>query len=148
VLVSSSPVGPGFWVGGSSGGFDDPAEEQALELVAGQRDKPGRWGCGGVFGGGQDGKALVKAAAARTRAALDAAIAAALDAVTAADVAGWFSLTPATSTDKLPENRCQKSDCRWLSRVGPSQVGGGMMRRMVSSGWAESWTPASWKAAR
>jgi transposase len=35
-------------------------------------------------------KALVKAAAARTRAALDAAIAAALDAVTAADVAGWF----------------------------------------------------------
>jgi transposase len=36
-------------------------------------------------------KALVKAAAARTRAALDAAIAAALEAVTAADVAGWFS---------------------------------------------------------
>jgi transposase len=36
-------------------------------------------------------KALVKAAAARTRAALDAAIAAALNAVTAADVVGWFS---------------------------------------------------------
>jgi transposase len=36
-------------------------------------------------------KTLVKAAAARTRAALDAAIAAALGAVTAADVAGWFS---------------------------------------------------------
>ena len=36
-------------------------------------------------------KALVKAAAARTRAALDAAIAAALDLVTAADIAGWFS---------------------------------------------------------
>ena len=36
-------------------------------------------------------KALVKAAAARTRAALDTAIAAALDAVTAADVAGWFA---------------------------------------------------------
>jgi transposase len=36
-------------------------------------------------------KALVTAAAARTRAALDAAIAAALNAVTAADVAGWFS---------------------------------------------------------
>jgi transposase len=36
-------------------------------------------------------KALVKAAAARTRAALDAAIAAALNAVTAADVAGWFA---------------------------------------------------------
>jgi transposase len=36
-------------------------------------------------------KTLVKAAAARTRAALDAAIAAALDAVTAADVAGWFA---------------------------------------------------------
>ena len=36
-------------------------------------------------------KELVKAAAARTRAALDAAIAAALAAVTAADVAGWFS---------------------------------------------------------
>jgi transposase len=35
-------------------------------------------------------KALIKAAAARTRAALDAAIAAALNAVTAADVAGWF----------------------------------------------------------
>ncbi len=36
-------------------------------------------------------KALVNAAAARTRAALDAAIAAALNAVTGADVAGWFS---------------------------------------------------------
>ena len=36
-------------------------------------------------------KALIKAAAARTRAALDAAIAAALNAVTAADVAGWFA---------------------------------------------------------
>ncbi len=36
-------------------------------------------------------KALVKAAAARTRAALDTAIAAALNAVTAADAAGWFS---------------------------------------------------------
>src|SRR4051794_20188384 len=36
-------------------------------------------------------KALVKAAAARTRAALDQAIAAALDAVTAADTVGWFS---------------------------------------------------------
>ena len=36
-------------------------------------------------------KALVKAAAARTRAALDAAIAAALEAVTPADAAGWFS---------------------------------------------------------
>jgi transposase len=36
-------------------------------------------------------KALVKAAAARTRAALDAAIAAALNAITPADAAGWFS---------------------------------------------------------
>jgi transposase len=36
-------------------------------------------------------KALVKAAAARTRAAQDAAIAASLHAVTAADAAGWFS---------------------------------------------------------
>jgi transposase len=36
-------------------------------------------------------KTLVKAAAARTRAALDAAIAAALDAVTATDVTGWFA---------------------------------------------------------
>jgi transposase len=36
-------------------------------------------------------KTLVKAAGARTRAALDAAIAAALEAVTATDVAGWFS---------------------------------------------------------
>jgi transposase len=35
-------------------------------------------------------KALVRAAAARTRAALDQAIAAALDAITAADAAGWF----------------------------------------------------------
>jgi hypothetical protein len=34
---------------------------------------------------------VVKAAAARTRAALDAAIAAALDAVTAIDAAGWFA---------------------------------------------------------
>ena len=36
-------------------------------------------------------KALIRAAAARTRAALDAAIAVALAAVTAADAAGWFS---------------------------------------------------------
>src|SRR3954469_17515120 len=36
-------------------------------------------------------KTLVKAAAARTRTALDAAIAAALDAVTGADADGWFS---------------------------------------------------------
>jgi transposase len=36
-------------------------------------------------------KTLVKAAAARTRTALDEAIAAALDAVTAADADGWFS---------------------------------------------------------
>ena len=36
-------------------------------------------------------KTLVKAAAARTRQALDAAIAAALNAVTGADAAGWFS---------------------------------------------------------
>ena len=43
-------------------------------------------------------KTLVKAAAARTRAALDAAIAVALAAVTASDAAGWFThagyLTP------------------------------------------------------
>src|SRR4051812_40199047 len=53
-------------------------------------------------------KTLVKAAAARTRAALDAAIAVALAAVTAEDAAGWFAhagyLTP-----KPPENRCQHS---------------------------------------
>jgi hypothetical protein len=46
-------------------------------------------------------KTLVKAAAARTRAALDAAIAVALAAVTAADAAGWFAhagyLTPQTA---------------------------------------------------
>jgi transposase len=36
-------------------------------------------------------KAVVKAAAARTRAALDEAIAAARHAITAADAAGWFS---------------------------------------------------------
>jgi transposase len=36
-------------------------------------------------------KALIRAAAARTRAALDAAIAVALAAVTAADAAGWFA---------------------------------------------------------
>ena len=36
-------------------------------------------------------KALIRAAAARTRAALDAAIAAALEAVTAADAVGWFA---------------------------------------------------------
>ena len=35
-------------------------------------------------------KTLIRAAAARTRAALDAAIAAALDAIPAADAAGWF----------------------------------------------------------
>ena len=36
-------------------------------------------------------KTLVKAAGARTRAALDAAIAVALAAVTATDAAGWFA---------------------------------------------------------
>jgi transposase len=36
-------------------------------------------------------KALIRAAGARTRAALDAAIAAALDAITPADAAGWFT---------------------------------------------------------
>ena len=36
-------------------------------------------------------KTLVKAAAARTRAALDAAIAVALATVTAVDAAGWFA---------------------------------------------------------
>jgi transposase len=36
-------------------------------------------------------KTLIRAAAARTRQALDAAIAAALTAVTAADAAGWFA---------------------------------------------------------
>jgi transposase len=36
-------------------------------------------------------KALIRAAAARTRAALDAAIAAALNAITTADAAGWFA---------------------------------------------------------
>ena len=36
-------------------------------------------------------KTLIKAAGARTRAALDAAIAAALGAVTASDAAGWFA---------------------------------------------------------
>ena len=35
-------------------------------------------------------KALLRAAAARTQAALDPAVAAALDAITAADAAGWF----------------------------------------------------------
>jgi ParB-like chromosome segregation protein Spo0J len=32
----------------------------------------------------------------------------------------------------------QKVDSRWPCRVGPSQVGGGMMRRMVRSGCAVS----------
>ena len=36
-------------------------------------------------------KTLIRAAAARTRAALDAAIATALQAITAADAAGWFA---------------------------------------------------------
>jgi transposase len=36
-------------------------------------------------------EALIRAAAARTRAALDAAIAAALNAITPADAAGWFT---------------------------------------------------------
>ncbi|MGR7025939.1 IS630 family transposase [Geodermatophilus sp. URMC 62] len=36
-------------------------------------------------------KILIRAAAARTRAALDAAIATALEAITAADAAGWFA---------------------------------------------------------
>ncbi|WP_448619518.1 transposase [Geodermatophilus sp. URMC 65] len=51
-------------------------------------------------------KTLGKAAAARTRAALDAAIAAALAAVTAADLPAG-SPTPDTPLPKLPEKRCQ-----------------------------------------
>jgi transposase len=50
-------------------------------------------------------KALVKAAGARTRAALDAAIAVALAAVTATDAAGWFAHA-GYSTHQPPENRC------------------------------------------
>ena len=51
-------------------------------------------------------KTLVKAAAARTRAALNAAIAAALGAVTAADAAGWFTHA-GYPPPNLPENRCE-----------------------------------------
>src|SRR4051794_16784505 len=54
VLVSSPPAGPGLGIGGATAGFDDPAQEQALQLVAGQRDQPRRWRSGGVFAGGED----------------------------------------------------------------------------------------------
>jgi hypothetical protein len=54
VLVSSPPPGPGLGIGGSAGGFEDPADEQALELVAGERDQPGRWRFRGVFAGGEN----------------------------------------------------------------------------------------------
>ena len=53
-------------------------------------------------------KALLRAAAARTRAALDAAIAMALAAVTPADAAGWFTHA-GYPTPKPPENRCQST---------------------------------------
>jgi transposase len=50
-------------------------------------------------------KTLVEAAAARTRAALDAAIALALAAVTVTDAAGWFAHT-GYLTPQAAENRC------------------------------------------
>jgi len=36
VLVSSPPSGPGLRIGGSAGRFDDPAQQQALQFVAGR----------------------------------------------------------------------------------------------------------------
>jgi transposase len=60
-------------------------------------------------------KALMRAVAACTRAALDAAIAAALQAVTPADAAGWFGHA-GYPTRKLPENRCHPAGLPALRR--------------------------------
>src|SRR4051794_12805835 len=76
-------------------------------------------------------KTLVKAAAARTRAALDAAIAVALAAVTAEDAAGWF-VHAGYLTPEPPENRCQKWD---RLTVGPPGRDAGVRRRHARLPW-------------
>src|SRR3954451_5185364 len=54
VLVSSPPARPGLGIGVTAGGLENPAQQQALQLVAGEWDQPGRWRCRGVFAGGED----------------------------------------------------------------------------------------------
>src|SRR3954470_11225221 len=54
VLVSSPPSRPVLGIGVTAGGLDDPAQQEALPLVAGEWDQAGRWRCRGVFAGGED----------------------------------------------------------------------------------------------
>jgi hypothetical protein len=56
VLMSSPPEGPGLRIGGLAGRLENQAGEPPLDFAAGQRDQPGRWGCDGVFAGGEDGE--------------------------------------------------------------------------------------------
>jgi hypothetical protein len=50
-LVATSPGGPGEPVGDVVHGLEDQHREQALDLVAGERDEPVEWGMTGVFVG-------------------------------------------------------------------------------------------------
>jgi F420-0:gamma-glutamyl ligase len=49
--MAASPVRPAESVGDVVEGLDDDCDEQALDLVVGQRDQPVRSGVAGVFVG-------------------------------------------------------------------------------------------------
>jgi hypothetical protein len=51
--MSASPQRPAQSVGEITGGLHEHCREQVLDLVAGQRDQPGRWWVLGVFEKGQ-----------------------------------------------------------------------------------------------
>jgi hypothetical protein len=54
--MAASPVGPPEWVGRVVERLDDEGDEQALDLVAGQRDQVGLAGMAGVFVGTDHGE--------------------------------------------------------------------------------------------
>ncbi|KOV77327.1 hypothetical protein ADL01_15930 [Streptomyces sp. NRRL WC-3618] len=54
--MAASPVGPAESVDDIVDGLDDERDEQALDLVAGQRDQALRGGVTGVFIGADDGQ--------------------------------------------------------------------------------------------
>jgi hypothetical protein len=54
--MAASPVRPAESVGDVVEGLDNECDEQALDLVAGQRDQPVRSGVAGVFVGADDGE--------------------------------------------------------------------------------------------
>lgn len=59
-LMATSPGGPAEPVGRIVHGPEDECREQALELVAGERDQPVRGGVAGVFIGADDGEEGVR----------------------------------------------------------------------------------------